>query len=326
MKVLVSLIIPFYNVEEFIEKSIRSVANQTYNNIEVIIVNDGSTDNSLKIVESVIKEDNRFRIIHQENAGLSAARNTGLHVAKGDYIFYLDSDDFLTNDAIEKLVNIAINNNADVVQGNFYYDYPDYLLLNNHQKQELLIFDRNDAMNALLDHQLIMNFAWGKLIKASIAKELLFPVGEYFEDTLWQTKIIQNSNKYVTYKEPILYYLQRNTGISGQFSIRNLDQLNAEHHRLLLIEKHFPFLSEKAKSIFKNKILNINLLVNSLKQEDQIKFKRSIEEKVKYWNLDQTYWLDFFIHKNYIFRNIALFLQKIVNRLTNQSKWEKIQK
>ena len=120
-KKLVTVVVPIYNVERYLEKCLTSIILQTYKNLEVILVNDGSTDNSLNICKEFEKEDSRIRIISQENKGLSVARNVGIENAKGEYIAFVDSDDFISCKFIENLYNESIRNNSDIVCCDFYY-------------------------------------------------------------------------------------------------------------------------------------------------------------------------------------------------------------
>lgn len=113
---LLSVIIPMYNVENYVEECLTSVIKQTYTNLEIIVINDGSTDNSMAIAKNCGKNDKRIRIYNFENAGLSEARNRGLRVAQGDYIAFLDSDDWIENDMYEILMSYAVNNNCDMVK------------------------------------------------------------------------------------------------------------------------------------------------------------------------------------------------------------------
>ena len=113
-KLLISVIIPVYNVEIYIKKCIDSVLNQTFQNFEIILIDDGSTDNSGRICNEYVLKDNRIKVIHQNNAGLSAARNKGIDVSSGNYICFLDSDDWYSNNALEEFINLVINYNADI--------------------------------------------------------------------------------------------------------------------------------------------------------------------------------------------------------------------
>ena len=112
----ISIIIPVYNVAQYLDKALDSVVNQTYKDIEIICVNDGSTDNSLQIIENYAKKDKRIKVINQDNSGLYVVRQNGVKVATGDYITYVDGDDWLDADACDKIVSVAENSNADIIQ------------------------------------------------------------------------------------------------------------------------------------------------------------------------------------------------------------------
>lgn len=319
----ISIIIPIYNVEPFIKKCLQSVLNQTHGGFEAILVNDGSTDNSVAIAEDIVAGDSRFILVHQENRGLSAARNTGLKRVSGNFVFYLDSDDVLVTNALELLYKAAQQHRADVVQGNFYYDYPDYLLLNNQQKKAEIICNRNEAMQALLEHKTVLNFAWGKLIATDLAKRHEFPEGKFFEDTYWKAKIVHDCRTYVALKEPVLYYLQRSGGISGGFSIRNLDQLEAEVERLHFLEENYPpsYVQQALKLLYL-KFQQHSELLQYLKKEDAEKYRQKLIEfqgqfyfRLRSSTTPQT-----------AFQKLSLIPGKIFHRLLAVSDWKKIRK
>src|SRR5690554_917151 len=287
---LISLIIPIYNVEDYLAQNLLSVKNQTYRNFEVILVNDGTTDLSASIAEDFVRVDERFKLIHQENKGLSGARNTGLKEAKGDYVFYLDSDDILEDTALELLVNAAVKYQADVVQGNFYYDYPEYLLLNQQQQKEIEVYNKKEAMSALLEHKTVLNFAWGKLIKTDLAKKHEFPEGKFYEDTFWKYKVIHDVEKYVALKQPVLYYLQRGSAISGAFSMRNLDQLEGEIQRLEFVKKNYPKeFEEQALKLLHHKVKHHYGLLTDLAVRDQKMYREKLQEIEKSLALNEQF-------------------------------------
>lgn len=117
--VKISVIVPVYNCEDYLEESIRSILNQTFNDIEVVCVDDGSTDNSLSILNKLSDDDSRLKVHTQENQGASVARNNALKKVSGDYIYFFDADDYLVADALEKAYNNAVNNNSDIVIFNY---------------------------------------------------------------------------------------------------------------------------------------------------------------------------------------------------------------
>src|SRR5690554_6896621 len=320
---LISIIIPIYNVEVYLANCLTSVKNQTYKHFEAILVNDGATDSSAEIATEFVQEDSRFRLIHQENKGLSGARNTGLKEAKGEFVFYLDSDDVLLSNALELLVNAAVKHDADVVQGNFYYDYPDYLLLNNQQKETEAVYNREEAMWALLEHKTVLNFAWGKLIRRDLAQKHTFPEGKYYEDTFWKYKIIHDAEKYVALKQPVLYYLQRGSAISGAFSIRNLDQLEGELQRLDFVKKYYPKkYEEQALKLLNHKVMLQYDLLAGLEYEEQVIYKERLQEIEKLLELKEK-----FPNTTYGFlKNMNKILQGVNHRIWGAKRWKRIEK
>ena len=207
----ISIIIPVYNVEKYIEKCLNSVLNQTLEDIEIIIVNDGSKDESKKIIENKIKEyPNKIKYYEKENGGLSDARNYGLNYANGDYIAFLDSDDYVSLDCYEQMYNEAIKNNSDMVECDFYWKYP--------QKEKIDIGYRYKNKKEMLTYGRVV--AWNKLYKKSVIEKALkenikFPKGLRYEDVEFFYKIIPYLNKVNYVDKPLIYYVQRENSISN---------------------------------------------------------------------------------------------------------------
>tara|TARA_B110000240_G_scaffold196821_1_gene250045 strand:- start:293 stop:1297 length:1005 start_codon:yes stop_codon:yes gene_type:complete len=325
---LISIIIPVYNVEKYIEQCLESVCNQTYTNLEIILVNDGSTDNSGLLCDKFATKGARIKLIHKRNGGLSDARNVGTEHAKGDYIFYLDSDDYIKKNCIAVLYDSIQKYNADVVQANFYYDYPDYLLYNNKLKNKVIIYTKEEALTKLIEQQVIKNFAWGKLIRADIAKKHLFPKGKYFEDTLWMYQIIKASKKYVIVSKPMLYYLQRKTSISGSFSIRNIDQLELNAKRLKQIKKQEPSeLYFKALKKFNDLILQHQFII-SLKSNklNKIEYQIILAKYIIEFGLKNQFCVRHHISNSIVLNRLNSICMNIKNIFFTKSYWITINK
>ncbi|MGY5846895.1 glycosyltransferase family 2 protein [Salegentibacter sp. HM20] len=320
---MISIIIPIYNVEDFLTESLFSVVSQSYSDFEVIMVNDGATDLSATIADDFAHRDTRFRLIHQENRGLSGARNTGLREARGEYVFYLDSDDMLLENALELLINAAVKYQGDVVQGNFYYDYPSYRLLNLQQHQEIEVYNREEAMWALLEHKTVFNFAWGKLIKKELAQRYLFPEGKFYEDTFWKYKIIEDVERYIAIRQPILYYLQRDSAISGSFSIRNLDQLEGELERLEYVKKHYPKKFEnQALKLLHQKVQHHYSLLTCINQDEQQIYKKKLQDIESDLNLKEK----FPNSTTGLYNKLNSITQRLKNRVLGSKNWKRIEK
>ena len=283
----ISIIIPIYNVENYLAQCLDSIYSQLTPTMEVILVNDGSKDNSLAICQEYLKKYPGTILIDKKNGGLSDARNAGTEKATGKYVFYLDSDDWLVPNTLQQLYDFAEKNQCEVVQGNFYYAYNDYLLFDDRfikEDQAPFVLDNNEAMKELIKNEYIKNFAWGKLILTSIAKKYPFPKGLFFEDAYWKHHIIHETTKYGVLSTPICYYRQREGSISGNFSIRNLDLLKGYEERMKFIKENYPNLTDAMTKFFWQIAYTFyHISLNSSNEFLKLEFK--------------NYWRN--IHKNY---------------------------
>ena len=223
MDQMVSVIMPVYNVEQYLRKSIESILNQTYQNFELLIVDDGSPDNSVEIIEKYIETDSRIRLLRKANGGLSDARNFGLQHAKGEYIYFFDSDDYIEPNLLEKTLNVAIENNSDVVIFGYFVDY-----VNQQEKvyQSNVISNGNGTYDSSSFNQININhnslhmlgYAWNKLYSHQYIKELnhTFIKGvSLVEDILFNEKILTYA-KSITFLDDALYhYIQRDRQTLG---------------------------------------------------------------------------------------------------------------
>lgn len=241
---MISVIIPIYNVSPYLSHCVDSVLSQSFADLEIILVDDGSTDECPGICDSYVERDSRVKVIHKPNGGLSDARNAGMKIAKGEWIFFVDSDDWLALDAIQKLYQFAVENHCDVVQGGFFYAYHDHLLYRKttNKERNRTVFERDDAMCELIINDRVKNFAWGKLYKTDLIKDLFFPVGKYFEDSFWQHLLMDKVERYGIIDEPLYYYRQRDDSISGTPSNRLNDLLEGNKERLNFIREKYPQL------------------------------------------------------------------------------------
>lgn len=239
----VSVIIPIYNVEKYLGACVDSVLGQTYQDLQIILVDDGSTDSCGRICDEYSGTDPRIQVIHKPNGGLSDARNAGLAVAKGEFILYLDSDDYLVPHALERLVNAQKATNADIVLGNFYYTFPDHEYPALAWQQTDVLLDNMQAMEALIDGR-IETFAWGKLLRREIALKYLFPKGKVFEDHFWTHFIFGDAKNVALVAEPLVHYRQRDNSISFTFDRKRLDMLEGWMNRKEFLEQRYPDLLE----------------------------------------------------------------------------------
>lgn len=255
---MISVIIPVYNVEKFLPQCLDSVLSQTYKNIEIIIIDDGTKDISGQICDEYAQKDSRIKVIHQENEGLSNARNKGLQIAKGEWTFFIDSDDWIHTETLKQLYDFAIVNNCDLVQCNHYYVYENYCLyrLANKKEKNNNILDCKEAMHQLIINDRIKNFAWGKLYKTDLIRDLKFPEGKYFEDSFWQHLVFHRAPKIGIINTPLYFYRQRKDSISGHHSSKINDLLEGYSKRLDFISSHYPefasLMNMKYKDLYKS--------------------------------------------------------------------------
>ena len=204
----VSVIVPIYNVEKYLEKCINSLLSQTLEDIQIILVNDGSKDNSGNIAKECEKNNkNRIIYVEKENGGLSDARNYGLKYATGDFIAFLDSDDYIEKNAYEEMYNKAIEENADYVECDFIWEFPNKIRVDKQypykNKKEMLSFVRVVAWNKLIKRQLITD------------NNLEFPKGLRYEDIEFTYKLIPFINKFAYVDKPFIHYVQRKGSIAN---------------------------------------------------------------------------------------------------------------
>lgn len=259
MKDLVSIIIPIYNIYPFIKTCLQSVCMQSYHYLEIILVDDGSTDGSAIACDQWSFTDNRIKVYHKKNGGLSDARNYGLSKATGSYIIYLDGDDWIATNAVEKLVHTAQEYHADFIQASYYYAYENYLLVYN-EPTNIIEYNKENALKELISNGRIKNFAWGSLIKRELALQVPFIKGRYFEDSFWKYQIMELSNKFVYVATPLFYYRQRSESISGNFTIKNINLLIGTENRLQFIQKNYPQLFNLALNKYWNLTFNYMLM------------------------------------------------------------------
>lgn len=205
---LISIIIPVYKVEKYLEKCIESVLKQTYTNLQIILVDDGSPDNCGKICDEYAKKDSRIEVIHKANGGLSDARNVGISKAKGRYIGFVDSDDYIKEDMYEILLNLIKKYDADVSICNLY-DVIDGNECIRNKENGIREYSRLDILKKVLLDKNIQSYAWNKLYEKELFDEIKYPIGKKYEDIGTTFYLFEKCNKIVVTSEPEYYYLKR---------------------------------------------------------------------------------------------------------------------
>lgn len=242
---LISLIIPCYNAEFSLEKCLKSVIEQDYPTLEIIIIDDGSTDNSSKIYEEFQRKDQRIKIIKQENAGVANARNKGIKIANGEYLCFVDSDDWVEKNYCSELYRLLISESADISIIEASYENLDGEIIFQKPTSSEKVFDGNRALVLLLEDKVLQSHPWGKLYKVSFLKNINFPENlKCFEDYSTLFKVFDKAIKVVKSNEKLYHYIQHDDSLS-----HNLSPETAYHFFLAIMET-FKFC-EKTK-LFQN--------------------------------------------------------------------------
>lgn len=248
MDELISVIVPIFNVEEYLEQCIESIVNQSYKNLEIILVDDESPDNCPVLCDQWAKKDPRIRVIHKENGGLSDARNAGMTIAKGELIGFVDGDDWISQDMYKLLHDKIILDGCDIAAGGVIKVYEDGRNEEKLTSEFSGILSKEEAMCALISETDIKQPVWYKLYKKSILKDILFATGKCHEDVFWSYQVFGNANRIGVISTPCYYYRQRKRSIMSQrYSLKRLDILEAKVLRQEYLEKEMPALVSVGK-------------------------------------------------------------------------------
>ncbi len=264
MNDLISVIVPVYKVEEYLERCIESLLTQTYSNLEIILINDGSPDTCPKICDDYAIKDNRVIVIHQENGGLSSARNAGLNIFKGEYIMFVDSDDFISENIVCELLQDITENDADMSMCSFlkFNDQEEISMACKTKKLSILNNLEATSLLLLADHEICVS--WGKLYKSYLFENLEYDVGKFAEDMFLIYKVFHKAKKIVLDERQFYYYSQEGLSLTrSEFNYKKLDMVDAAlewHH---FVKLHYPELIEKSKIKYLTIMVNTCTLLST---------------------------------------------------------------
>ena len=248
MNPMISVIVPIYNVEKYLARCVDSIVNQTYKNLEIILVDDGSPDRCPQMCDDYAEKDSRIKVVHKNNGGLSDARNAGMAVATGEYISFIDSDDYVSDDFFECLLDVMNKENSDIAECSVVKFYEDNRFDEFSDDLSVKTYDTQDAMSALIAENPFHQHVWNKLYKTELVKDIPYAVGKLNEDEFWTYQVFGRANKVSKLNKTMYYYFQRNSSIMGVgYNIRRLDALEGKVNRQKYIENNFPELSTQAK-------------------------------------------------------------------------------
>ena len=278
---LVSVIIPIYNVEKYLEKSIDSVINQTYKNIEIILVDDGSKDNSGKICDKYINIDNRIKVIHKENGGLSDARNKGIEIATGKYISFIDSDDFVKEDYIKYLYNLIKKYNTQISICAYSILMENGKKIDCGEKYEEKLLTTEECFERMLCEDGFTVSANAKMYDIELFKDVRYPKGRLCEDNGTTYKLIDKVDKIAYGNISNYYYLKRNGSIMlSKFNIRKMDMIELTDEMCDYLEEKYPSIID---AINRRRIYSRFNILRQVIQEEEYK---NIEDNVIEYILD----------------------------------------
>ncbi len=237
MDVLISVIVPIYGVEKYLDKCVQSIVDQTYQKLEIILVDDGSKDGCGRMCDEWADKDKRIRVIHKENGGLSDARNAGYAIARGEYISFIDSDDCISPDFYQTLKSAMEETGAEIAECGTRYIDENGGCIKERSTQEGC-FDRTTALKMLIREKGFYQTVWNKLYQREVIGGLLFEKGRYNEDEFWTYQVFDKATKIVGVAKPMYDYLQRGSSIIGVgYNLRRLDGLEALHARAQYFDK-----------------------------------------------------------------------------------------
>lgn len=259
----ISIIVPVYKVELYLEKCINSILNQTFKDFELILVDDGSPDRCGEICDEYAKKDNRIVVVHKENGGQASARNVGLDIARGDYIGFVDSDDWIEADMYEVLYNMCNQTRCDIANCSSIIHFKDKTITNGGHS--LVIHNKEEAMLTMLEGVLYDEVVWTKLINKDILDGIRFTVGIMYEDTDFTYRLIGKCDKVASIGEAKYHYIKReDSTMDRAIKEISIDGVMVYDKMLHFIHDEFPTCKKIANLKLANCALStLNLMISS---------------------------------------------------------------
>ena len=278
MNELISVILPIYNVEKYIDRCLNSVLRQTYTNIEIILVDDGSTDNCQKICDEYAKNDNRIKVIHKKNGGLSDARNAGIKIAKGKYITLIDSDDYVENDYVEFLYSLIKESNAEISICSHTVLYENGTKLEKATHENSILDPKTTLKRILYDDGIDLS-AWAKMYKKELFDTVQYPKGRLFEDAATTYLLIDQCDKIAIGSESKYYYIIRSNSITTKnFSPKKMQLIDSTKEMCEYVKDKYPDLEKAAdRRLMYAYLSTLSQLANS-----KDKYPKEQKELMKY--------------------------------------------
>lgn len=242
----ISIIVPVYNVEKYLEKCVRSILAQTFTDFELILVDDGSPDGSGAMCDQFAEQDQRVKVIHKKNGGLSDARNAGIEIAQGEFLGFVDSDDYIEEDMYEMMYKNTIETNADIATCGVYDVYSNQKIQIKENFRKILTSE--EALKVFFEGTVSNVNVTSKMFKRHLFEEIRFPVGKTIEDAFVIVDLSIKAKTIALDTTQKYYYFHREGSIMTEsFSQKNFDMIEAYQRNLKLVKEHFPNLIEHAE-------------------------------------------------------------------------------
>lgn len=239
----ISVIVPVYKVEPFLDRCVQSIVNQSYSNLEIILVDDGSPDRCPAMCDAWVKKDSRIKVIHKENGGLSDARNVGMSIATGELLGFVDSDDWIAPNMYQHLYDLVVKDNSDIAACGIKMIWEDKTPSRILTKSGCCVLNREEAMRAIIEESWLKQPVWYKLYKTALIRDIHFPVGKYHEDVFWSYQAIARAERVSVSDHVGYFYVQRSGSIMGEgYSLKRLDAVEAKYQMLEFIRRNYPTL------------------------------------------------------------------------------------
>lgn len=281
----ISIIIPIYNVEKYLPACVESILQQTYKNLEVILVDDGSPDRCPVICDELAQKDDRIRVIHQKNKGLSGARNTGIDNAQGDYLIFVDSDDTVEQTLVEELYTYAEKWNCAIVACGRNYIFEDGQIVCKIAHDESKVYGFEEAMQEMNSFRLFDMSAWAKIYRKELFEDIRFPEGKLSEDYYIMYKLFDKAQTIGYVAKPLYNYLQRQSSISRNKKI-NHDFADAAKKQMEFLDEKYPQMSVLGHTAYASANLTVYdfYLKNGVKcpEDKLLEFKKAVRDNLVY--------------------------------------------
>lgn len=319
--ITISIIVPVYNVENYLKACIESILTQSYETLEIIFVDDGSTDSCPQICDDYASTDSRIKVVHKENGGLSDARNTGLKLATGDLVAFVDSDDVLAETFCQSLIAALLQAEADVVECGFLkFENTEALLdLPAAILSSAEVFQPESALELLMKEDL-KQIVWNKIYRRALIEQFEFPVGKINEDEFWTYRVFGSAKRIARIHDKLYFYRQQPGSIMGRsYNIKRLEGLDALKQRIEYMKNNYPELEPLAVKMYcKGVMWHYQKLSRHSEIDPHFVYRMKLYESVKRfdrlsvikrWSVKEIFWFKLFMMSPHLYANVRNYLR-----------------